>query len=113
MTSRLATLLSVSACCVFAFGQETQPPAAPDFTVEPGTHIPLSLINSVSTKNAAPGDRVYLQTAFPVLDHGHIVIPAGSYVDAVFDAAGRLVGLEVIGATRVLPPEVLAGAEPA
>ena len=81
MTSRLATLLSVSACCVFAFGQETQPPAAPDFTVEPGTHIALSLINSVSTRNAAPGDRVYLQTAFPVLDHGHIVIPAGSYVE--------------------------------
>jgi hypothetical protein len=48
--------------------------------VEPGTHIPLSLINSVSTKNSAPGDRVYLETVFPILVDGKIVIPPGSYV---------------------------------
>ncbi|UAJ80128.1 DUF2283 domain-containing protein [Leifsonia sp. ZF2019] len=40
-------------------------------------------------------------------------VAAGGYVDAEYDAAGRLVGLEVLGAQRVLPPEVLAGAEPA
>jgi uncharacterized protein YuzE len=40
-------------------------------------------------------------------------VPAGGYVDAEYDAEGRLVGLEVLGAQRVLPPEVLAGAEPA
>src|SRR5258708_15144753 len=50
------------------------------FQVEPGTHIPLSLINSVSTKNSAPGDRVYLETVFPILVDGKIVIPPGSYV---------------------------------
>lgn len=50
------------------------------FEVEPGTHIPLSLINSVSTKNSAPGDRVYLETVFPILVDGRIVIPPGSYV---------------------------------
>jgi hypothetical protein len=55
-------------------------PAAKSFEVEPGTHIPLSLINSVSTKHAAAGDRVYLETVFPILSGGRIVIPPGSYV---------------------------------
>lgn len=50
------------------------------FLVDTGTHIPLSLINSVSTKNAVAGDRVYLETVFPVLVDGRIVIPPGSYV---------------------------------
>lgn len=40
-------------------------------------------------------------------------VAAGGYVDAEYDAAGRLIGFEVLGAQRVLPPEVLAGAEPA
>lgn len=40
-------------------------------------------------------------------------VAAGGYVDAEYDATGRLVALEVLGARRVLPPEVLAGAEPA
>jgi hypothetical protein len=53
---------------------------AKPFVVEPGTHIPLSLINSVSTKNSVPGDRVYLETVFPILVEGKIVIPPGSYV---------------------------------
>src|SRR5688500_15463528 len=51
-----------------------------DVQVTPGTRIPLSLINSVSTKNAAEGDRVYLETVFPILVNGRIVIPPGSYV---------------------------------
>lgn len=55
-------------------------PAVKSFEVEPGTHIPLSLINSVSTKHAAAGDRVYLETVFPILSGGRIVIPPGSYV---------------------------------
>jgi type IV secretion system protein VirB10 len=49
-------------------------------TVETGTRIPLSMINSISTKNSAEGDRVYLETVFPILVDGRIVIPPGSYV---------------------------------
>src|SRR5262249_23163956 len=48
--------------------------------VDPGTHIPLNLINSISTRNAAEGDRVYLETAFPIVVTGKLVIPPGSYV---------------------------------
>jgi len=50
------------------------------YVVDPGTKIPLSLINTISTKHSAEGDRVYLETAFPVLVNGRIVIPVGSYV---------------------------------
>jgi hypothetical protein len=59
--------------------QEAAPQPA-DFTVETGTKVPLSLINSVSTKHSAEGDRVYLETVFPVLVNGRIVVPVGSYV---------------------------------
>ena len=54
--------------------------SAPKFVIDVGTKIPLQLINSVSTKHAAEGDRVYLETAFPILNNGRIVIPPGSYV---------------------------------
>lgn len=50
------------------------------YTVAAGSKIPLQLINSISTKSAAVGDRVYLQTNFPILADGRIVIPPGSYV---------------------------------
>ncbi|MBZ5578507.1 MAG: hypothetical protein LAP40_18250 [Acidobacteriia bacterium] len=52
----------------------------PEFTVEIGTKLPLTLINSVSTKHSAVGDRVYLETVFPILVNGKIVVPVGSYV---------------------------------
>ena len=57
--------------------EETKPG---DFVIPPGTRIPLSLINSVSTKNSAEGDRVYLETVFPIMANNKIVIPPGSYV---------------------------------
>ena len=50
------------------------------YVIEAGTRVPLSLINSVSTKHSAPGDRVYLETVFPIMNNGRIVIPPGSYV---------------------------------
>jgi type IV secretion system protein VirB10 len=50
------------------------------FVINPGTKIPLSLINSVSSKHSAVGDRIYLQTVFPIMSNGRIVIPPGSYV---------------------------------
>ncbi len=47
--------------------------------VESGTHVLLNMINSVSTKQAAIGDRIYLETAFPVVVGGHVVVPQGSW----------------------------------
>lgn len=56
------------------------PPTNGEFTVVVGTRVPLTLINSVSTKHSTEGDRVYLQTVFPILANNRIVIPPGSYV---------------------------------
>jgi len=64
--------------------QQAPPPSEPatpaSYVIEMGTKVPLSLINSVSTKHSAEGDRVYLETAFPILVNGKIVIPVGSWV---------------------------------
>jgi len=54
--------------------------ASSDYTIVPGSKVALSLINSVSTKHSIEGDRVYLETVFPVLVNGRIVVPVGSYV---------------------------------
>lgn len=55
--------------------------ASSDQLVVPtGTRVPLSMINSVSTKTATEGERIYLETVFPILASGHVVIPPGSYV---------------------------------
>jgi hypothetical protein len=59
---------------------ESQPAAAKTYVISPGTRIPLSMVNSISTKNTTTGDRVYLETTFPIAVDGKIVIPAGSYV---------------------------------
>jgi hypothetical protein len=48
--------------------------------VPSGTHIPLVLHNSISTRSARPGDPVYFETLFPIMIDGKVVIPAGSYV---------------------------------
>jgi len=55
-----------------------EPPKA--FKLDTGTRIPMSLLNSVSTKHAAEGDRVYLETIFPVMAGGRILVPPGSSV---------------------------------
>jgi hypothetical protein len=60
--------------------RKTEAAAPGSLVIQPGTRIPLSLINSVSTKHSAEGDRVYLETVFPILTDGRVVIPPGSYV---------------------------------
>jgi hypothetical protein len=54
--------------------------SAEEIVVKTGTKIPLSLVNSLNSKHTVAGDRVYLETAFPVMEGGHIVVPKGSYV---------------------------------
>jgi hypothetical protein len=55
-------------------------PAAPQIVLAAGSRIPLALLSSVSTKYAQNGDRIYLETAFPVFAGGRLVVPRGSYV---------------------------------
>ena len=58
----------------------TQPPASGQYQIEAGTHILLNVVKSVSTKQSLVGDRIYLETAFPVVAGNRIVIPQGSWV---------------------------------
>lgn len=90
MPIRALMLIPALGCALLA--QEAAPPTdnpaasrkdgatAGTYVIPIGTKIPLGLINSISTKSAAEGDRVYLETVFPVLSQGRIVIPPGSYV---------------------------------
>ncbi len=84
MLSRLglSAVLIVSSATL-ALSQTPQQNAADPpkgYTIAPGTHIALGMINSVSTKHSSPGDRIYLETVFPIVIDNHIVIPPGSYV---------------------------------
>src|SRR5260370_24341795 len=48
--------------------------------VPSGTHIPLVLHNSISTRSARPGHPAYFETLFPIMIDGRAGIPAGAYV---------------------------------
>src|SRR6266436_174507 len=80
MKWRRVCVAGLSAALALAAQEQSVDKSSPEFVVDPGTRIPLNLINSVSTKHAAEGDRVYLETAFPIMTKGRIVIPPGSYV---------------------------------
>jgi hypothetical protein len=89
-------LIAFAACLVLGAQEQTAPVDPPSagnqaaakeysanadqFLIPPGTKVPLSMINSVSTKTASEGERIYLETVFPILANGHVVIPPGSYV---------------------------------
>ena len=71
-----------------------EPAAAPapverEYVVPAGTHVLLSLVNSVNTKHSREGDRVYLETAFPVTADGRVVIPRGSSVTGTVSNSTR------------------------
>ena len=65
---------------------ETPPNTA---MVPAGTKVLLVMKNSVSSKNARPGDGVYLESTFPVVENGRVVIPAGTFVQGVVDEVRR------------------------
>ena len=70
-------------------------PASTTATIPAGTKVPLSLKQAISTKNAKEGDAVYCETAFPVVQDGRMLIPAGTYVQGKIShiqRAGRIKG---------------------
>ena len=70
----------------------SEPPAkaSPERIVVPaGTRLPLVLHNAITTRNARPGDPIYLETLFPIIIDGRICIPAGSYVSGEIVEAKR------------------------
>jgi type IV secretory pathway VirB10-like protein len=70
-------------------------PEGKKITVLAGTKVPLVLKQGISTKNAKVGDHVYLQTNFPLVQDGRMVIPEGTYVQGEItnvQRAGRVKG---------------------
>lgn len=63
--------------------------AAGTIVVPVGTHLPLVVHTSVSTRNAKVGDPVYLETLFPIVQDSKILIPAGSFVHGEIVTAKR------------------------
>ncbi len=65
-----------------------------------GTHVLLRMMNSISTRTAAEGNQVYLQTATPVAIDNQIVIPPGTYVQGSVShskRSGRVKGRAELG----------------
>jgi len=61
--------------------QQPPAPTSPtELVVHAGTRIPLSLRNAIDTKHSHEGDRVYLDTIYPVVVNSRVVISRGSYV---------------------------------
>jgi len=69
--------------------------------VPSGTRLPLILHNAVTTRNAHPGDPVYLETLFPVVINDRILIPAGSYVQGEIQEAVRPGKIKGRGQVRI------------
>ena len=64
--------------------------APPGWIIVPtGTKLPLVLHNSITTRNAQPGDPVFLETTFPIVLNDRILVPAGSYVQGEITEAKR------------------------
>ncbi|MDD5544301.1 MAG: hypothetical protein PHX83_14115 [Acidobacteriia bacterium] len=81
----------------------SQPPAKSDLPpverheviVPRGTHVPMQMMNYVSTKTAKVNDPIYLQTMFPITVANRVVIPIGSYVRGTItevERSGRVKG---------------------
>ena len=88
----LSTFGLLGLCSLAAVAQVAEPEP---YSVPTGTRVPLVMINSVSTKHAAEGDRIYLETSYPILAGGRVVIPPGSYVAGTITSskrAGRVKG---------------------
>lgn len=65
-----------------------------------GTHLLLRMVNSVSTRTAREGDRVYMRTASPVVVNGQFVVPVDSYAEGTVShsvRSGRVKGRAELG----------------
>ncbi len=69
--------------------------------VPQGTRLPLILHNAITTRNARPGDAIYLETTFPVTQNNRILIPAGSYVQGEILEAKRPGKIKGRGEVRI------------
>lgn len=99
--NRLTVLLMTALCASAQLRErdalpppDARPPASEETSdggclLKSGMRIPLTLMNTVSSKNAAAGDQIYLQTMIPVFVNRRLVIPAGSHVKGTITQSVR------------------------
>ena len=63
------------------------------------------LHNSLTTRNAQPGDPLYFETVFPVVLNDRILLPAGSYVQGEVLEAQRPGRVKGRGEVRIRPDD--------
>ena len=86
---------------------------SPAVTVPAGTRVPLVMVNSISSKHSKAGDPVYLESVYPVVVDGRILIPAGTHISGSVILAkrpGRIKGrgkLQVELEQMILPNGVI------
>jgi len=76
-------------------------PGTGTLVVPAGTRLPLVLHNAVTTRNAHPGDQIYLETLFPIVINDKILVPAGSYVQGEVLEAKRPGKVKGTGEIRI------------
>lgn len=75
-------------------------PTETEVIVPAGTRVPLVMINSISSKHSRSGDPVYLESVYPVVVEGRILIPAGTRVSGrvmLSKRPGRIKGRGKLG----------------
>lgn len=65
--------------------------SASELIIPSGTHIPIALKNTISTKSNREGDPIYAQSTFPVTVNDKIIVPVGTYVQ------GKIVSIKPAG----------------
>jgi len=58
-------------------------PTSEPITIPVGTHLLMQLISPLHTTSSTPGSGAYLETVFPVVANGHVVIPEHTRVMGV------------------------------
>jgi len=74
--------------------------ALPAAEIPQGAHVLLRMVNSVSTRTAREGDRVYMRTASPIIVDGRFLVPVESYAEGVVSRSvrsGRVKGRAELG----------------
>jgi type IV secretion system protein VirB10 len=65
-----------------------------------GAHMLLRMVNSVTTRTAREGDRLYMRTASPIIVNGQFVVPVDSYAEGTVSQSvrsGRVKGRAELG----------------
>ncbi len=94
----LAALLALCISPVQGASGQPDPQSSPldDFAqnaglivIPAGTAVNVALTSPVWSKTAKPGEIVYAQSIFPVVVHGQIAIPPGTYISGTIESLAR------------------------